>query len=102
MPSTGTRARAAIEEAVDEMQIAGSAAPRTDRELSGQVRLGAGGEGSGLLVSHMQPLDLALPADRVGEAVEAVADDTVDALDAGRGEGFDELISDGLHGLAPR
>ena len=36
----------------------------------------------------------------VGEAVQAVADDAIDALDAGRGEGFGELISN-VHGLAP-
>jgi hypothetical protein len=41
----------------------------------------------------MHPLDLALSADRVGETVEAVTDDTVDALDAGSGKGLDELVS---------
>src|SRR5271154_4549857 len=81
-----------IKKAVDEMQVARPAAARADRELAGQVRFGAGGEGAGLLVAHMNPLDLALPADRVGEAVEAVADDAVDALDAGCREGFRELI----------
>ena len=91
MPSTGTRA-VAIKKPVDQMQIARAAATRAYRELTGQVRFGAGGEGAGLLVAHMNPLDLALSADRIGEAVEAVADDAVDAFDAGRGEGLDELI----------
>jgi hypothetical protein len=35
-----------------------------------------------------------LAPQRVGEAVQAVADDAVDALDAGGGEGLDHLVSD--------
>ena len=84
----------AVEQAVDEVQIARPAAAGADRELAGQMRLGAGREGRDLLVPDMDPFDLALSADRVGEAVEAVADDAVDPLDAGRGEGLRELISD--------
>jgi hypothetical protein len=83
-----------IEQPVDEMQVAGPAAAGANRELPGQMRLGAGGEGAGLFVAHMHPLDLTLPADGIGEAIEAVADDAADALDARRGEGFDELVSD--------
>ena len=56
------------------------------------MRLGAGREGGDLLVPDMDPLDLALPAERVGQPVQAVADDAVDPLDAGCGEGFGELI----------
>ena len=58
--------------------------------------VGAGGEGGDFLVAHMQPFDAATPADRVGEAVEAVADDAVDALHAGGGENLDHLVGDGL------
>jgi hypothetical protein len=50
-----------IEQAVDEMQIAWSAAAGTDGKLSGQMRLGAGCEGGDLLVPDMHPFDLALP-----------------------------------------
>ena len=82
----------AIEQAVDEVQIAGSAAPRADGELAGQMRLGAGREGGDFFVPDVDPFDLALAADRVGQTVQAVADDAVDALDAGGREGFGELI----------
>jgi hypothetical protein len=43
----------AIEQAVDEMQVAGSAAAGTDRELAGQMRFGAGREGGYLLVPRL-------------------------------------------------
>ena len=60
------------------------------------MRLGAGRESGNFLVPDMDPLDLALPAKRVGQPIEAVADYAVYPLDTGRSEGFCELISDGL------
>jgi len=52
----------------------------------------AGGERGDLLVPDMQPLNAAMAAQRIGEAIEAVAHDSVDALDTGGGEGFDHLV----------
>jgi hypothetical protein len=52
----------AVEEAVDQVEITGTATARADRELSGEMRLGAGREGRGLLVAHVHPLDFLLPA----------------------------------------
>ena len=92
----------AVEQAVDEVQIARSAAAGADRELAGQMRLGAGREGRNLLVPDMDPLDLALPAERVGQAVQAVADNAINPLDARCGEGFRELVGNSLcHVLLP-
>src|SRR5258705_9811411 len=85
-----------IEQAIDQVQIAGAAASRTDREFSRQVRLGAGCERSDLLVPHMHPFDLALAANRIGQPIEAVADDAIDPLDARGSEGFCKLISNCL------
>jgi hypothetical protein len=51
----------AIEQAVDQVQVAGTAATRADRELSGQMRVRARREGRDLLVPDVQPVDLALP-----------------------------------------
>src|SRR5882672_8496713 len=42
----------AIEQAVDEVQVAWSAASSADSQFAGQVGLGAGGEGGDLLVPH--------------------------------------------------
>jgi len=58
------------------------------------MRLGARRESGNFLVPHMNPLDLALPAQRVGQPVQTVADNTVDPLDTGCREGFSKLISD--------
>jgi hypothetical protein len=50
-----------IKQAIDEVQIAWSAAACAYRELSRQMRFGAGGEGGYLLVPDVKPLDLASP-----------------------------------------
>ena len=80
------------------MQVARPAAAGADGELAGQVRLGAGGEGGGLLVAHVHPVDAAGPQG-VGEAVQRIADDALDALDARGDERLHQLIRDPLgHG----
>ena len=53
-------------------------------------------EGRNFLVPDMHPLDLALAANGIGNAVEAVADNAVYALDTGGGEDFRKLISYGF------
>src|SRR4029077_16369047 len=74
------------------MQIAWTATPGTYREFAGQMRLGARGESGDLLVPDVHPLDLALPADGIRNAVQAIADNAIDALDAGCREDLGELI----------
>ena len=91
-----------VEQTVDEVQIARSAAPRADRELTRQMRLGAGRKRGDLLVPDLNPRDLPLPSDGICQTVEAVADDAVDPFDTRRGKGFRELVGHGLHGPAPR
>jgi hypothetical protein len=86
----------AIEQSVDQVQIAGTTTAGADGEGTGEVGFGACGEGRDLLVPDVHPLDLALAAERIGQTVQAVADDAVDALDAGCREGFGELIGHGL------
>jgi tetrahydromethanopterin S-methyltransferase subunit G len=73
-------AAVAIEQPVDEMKVAGSAASGTDGELARQVGLGAGSERRGLLIAHVDPADLAEAAKRVAEAIEAVANHAVNAF----------------------
>src|ERR1700731_4535554 len=86
----------AVEQTVDEVQIAGPAAAGTNGEFTGQVRFGAGRESCNLLVPDVNPLDLALPPQRVGEAVEAIADNAIDPLDARCSQGLGELVGDCL------
>jgi hypothetical protein len=71
-----------VEQAVDQMQVARAAAPRAYGEFTRQMRLGGRRESGNLLVPDMHPLDLALSANCVGQAVQAVADNAVYSLDA--------------------
>src|SRR6516165_8721424 len=88
-----------IEQAIDQVQIARSAAPGADSEFAHQMRLGASRKTGNLLVPEMHPLDLALAPDRVGQPVQAIADNAENSLDTRCREGFRELISDGFcHG----
>jgi hypothetical protein len=64
-------------------------------------RLGTSREGGNLLMPDMQPFDLSLAAYDIGEAVEAVTDDTVDALDACERKGLSELVCDAFMILVP-
>ena len=98
----GNARAVAVEQAVDEVQIARPAAAGADRELTRQMRLGAGREGGDLLVPDMDPLDLPLAAYRVRQAVQAVADDAVNPFDACGGEGLSELLCNCVcHGGSP-
>jgi hypothetical protein len=63
-----------------QVEISGSTAPRAHGQIAGQVRLGAGREGGHLFMPDTDPLNLALATDRIGQPVEAVANDTVDPL----------------------
>jgi hypothetical protein len=91
-----------VEQTVDQVQIARPAAPRADGEFAREMRLRAGRERGDLLVPDVHPRDLALPADGVGQAIQAVPDDAVDPLDTRSGEGFRELVSHGLcHWCSP-
>src|SRR5258706_1475493 len=83
-----------VEQAVDEVQIAGSAASGADRKLASQMCLGTGRESRDLLVPHMHPFDLALATDRIGQPVQAVADDAIDPFHAGCGESLRKLVCD--------
>src|SRR5262249_42052373 len=86
----------AVEQAVDEMQVARSAAAGADRELTREMGLATGGKRRDLLVPDVNPFDLALAAQRVGQPVETVADDAVNAFDSRRHENVGELIRDPL------
>ncbi len=81
-----------VEQAVDEVEVAGAAASGADGELAGEVRLGASGEGGGLLVAGVDPVDPAVGAERVGDAVEAVADHPVDPLHPDPRQNLDDEI----------
>src|SRR5262245_4702553 len=81
-----------IEQPVDEMKIAGSAAAGTNCELARKMGLTAGGESCGLFVPDMNPFELALAAQRVGQPIKAIADDAVNPFDPGRDKHVRKLV----------
>ncbi len=92
----GNTAAVAVEEAVDEVQVAGTAAGGADGERAGEVGFGSGGEGSDLFVADVRPLEGAIFADSVGEAVEGISRKAVDAFDACVLEAFHDDFRDCL------
>ncbi len=72
----------AIEETVDEMEVAWSAASGADGDLTGKVSLGARGKSSHFLMPYVEPVNLFVLADGVGEAIEGVARNAVDSFHA--------------------
>ena len=90
-----------IEQAIDEVEIPRAAASRTNGQCSGKVRFGAGGKSGNFLMADVDPFDLALSADRVRDAIQAVTNDAVNAFHAGGGEGLSKLICDGFHHRGP-
>jgi hypothetical protein len=85
-----------IEKAVDQMEVARFAAAGAHRKFTGQMRLGARREGGHFLVPNVDPLDRALSTNSIGQAVEAVSDDSIGPLDARDRECLRELPGDGL------
>jgi hypothetical protein len=72
-----------FKQAVDQVQVAWTATPSTNREFARQMGFRAGGKSRSLFMSCMYPFDIATLAQRVRYAVEAIADNTVDAADTG-------------------
>src|ERR1700674_5704446 len=70
----------AIEQPVDEMKVAGTATPGAYRKLAGDVRIRARSESGNFLVADMDPFDGFLPAHRVDDPIERIADYSVDSL----------------------
>jgi hypothetical protein len=91
-----------IEQTIDQMEIAGSAASRSYRKFTGEMRVRSSGKGRHFLVTNVKPFDFAVAADGIGYSIQAVADNAIDTLDARGREGFDELICNGLHICAPK
>jgi hypothetical protein len=82
-------------EAVDEVETAGAARTCAGGEAAGKLSFGARRERSGLLVTHMDPLDCAA-VDGVSDLVQRVAHDPVAPLYARRSQRFNQNIGHSL------
>src|SRR4029077_12416283 len=73
----------AIKEAIDQMQIAGAAAPGAYSELARQLRLRAGGKRRDFLVPDGNPLDLLAHAQLLGDGIEGIPHQSINTAHAG-------------------
>jgi hypothetical protein len=69
-----------IEQTIDEVKVARPARAGADRKFARDLRLAGSGESGHFLVSNVDPLDRLSFAQRLGQTVQAVADDAEDAL----------------------
>jgi hypothetical protein len=91
-----------IEEAVDEVKIAWTTTASAHSDPSREMGLRSGSKRRYLFMPHMQPFDLLILPDDVGQSVQGIADNAVNTLHAGPHQGFNEYLSHFLcHGLYP-
>ena len=72
-----------IVEPINQVEITRPTASGAHGQASRQVRLGPGGKGSRLFVSHGDPSDLATFADGIRDAIQGVAGNAVHSLHPG-------------------
>jgi hypothetical protein len=96
-----------IVEPVDQMQIARAATSRANGKFPGKMRLRSRGKRRRFFVSHMDPLNLLVCANRVRDAIERIARNAVNLPDSCFGKnihqqigyffpGHDCILSDGM------
>src|ERR1700693_4478511 len=79
------------------MEIPGPATSGTDRNMSRQLRLGAGRKRTRLLVAHVNPLYFLILVDGVDDAVQRIANDPVDPFYPGIHQSIDYVGRDRGH-----
>jgi hypothetical protein len=82
-------------EAGDQMRAAGAGGAGADREPAGKLGLAGGGKRRAFLVADADPFDVAA-ANRVGERIERVADQSENVLDPDLLEHADQYVRDRL------
>ena len=75
-----------IVKSVDQMEIARPATSRAHREIPGQLRFRAGRKRRRLFMPHRHPLQIFPRPDRIGDAVQRIAHQSINSLHARRDE----------------
>src|SRR5207248_4572598 len=91
-----------VVEPVQQVDAAGPRGRDADAEPAGEFRVAAGGEGCGLLMPHLDKANAVLAfAERLDNAVDAVAGDAEHGVDAPGRQGVDQNVAAGrFHGFA--
>ncbi len=86
-----------VVQAVEQVDAARPGGGHADAEPAGVLGIAAGGEGGGFLVAHLDELDLVLVrAQRLEDAVDAVAGEAEDRLDAPVDQPLDQQVGHGF------
>jgi hypothetical protein len=93
----GNATAMAVEKAVDQVKVARAAAACADRKLARQMRFSTRGECCAFLVTRVDPFDSTHSPEGVRQAVERIADDAVNVLDACQLENASNVVGRG-HG----
>ena len=93
-----------VKQAVDQVQIAGSATTGTNGERTSEMSLSAGCKSGGLFVSRMYPFDVTAPAQCVSYPIKAVANDSIDSANTDRMKNVGDEIGNSLrfHRRSPK
>jgi hypothetical protein len=83
----------AVEQAINQMEIARAAAACANGEGPGKVGLGSGSKCRTFLMPDMNPIDGLVPPKRIRQAVERIPDNAIDALYADLAERLCQKIS---------
>src|SRR5580692_1416427 len=78
----GDAAALAIVKAVDQMQVSWPAASSAYSQFATEMRLCACGESGCFLMAHANPFDAFAGTNRIGDAIERIAWDAVNSLNA--------------------
>jgi hypothetical protein len=82
----------AIEQAVDQMKVAWTAAPGAHSKARGKMSFSSRRKSRGLFMPHVNPVDRLSSPQRVSKPVERISHHSVDALHARLLEGFDQIF----------
>ncbi len=72
----------AVEQPVDEMEVARTARSGANRQLTADLRLGTSGESGNLFMTRRHPVDSAHTIEAVAQPVKRISGDSPDTLDA--------------------
>jgi hypothetical protein len=78
----GDAAALAVVKAIDQVHVSRPAASGAYRQFASEMRLCAGRERGCLLMAHANPLDVLAGANRIRDAIERIAGDSVNSLNA--------------------
>src|SRR5215471_764202 len=72
-----------IKKTIHQVQVPRSTTPGARGQLSSQLGFGARSKRSCFFVANMDPVDLAVSAHSIGNRIQAVANNSIDALNSG-------------------